>query len=149
MKYLLFFPLMLLSAANVNSQWGKKAVYDTIGMLSFKEGNKVTYSAGVFPDKRLKSEKHYKNLRTTGIITTGVGIGIEIVGMSMFYDSWHNHFFDSNNDNGPWGLAGMAGGSFAICGGLTMWVMGHRRIKKVQKLHLQQSGSNIALVYKF
>lgn len=99
------------------------------------------------PDKKLKSEQHYKNLRTIGIITTGTGIASEIIGINMVY----NHmalFGGETNATTKWGVGGMFGGALATAGGITMWVMGHRRLKKVRNLNLQQSGNGISLVYK-
>lgn len=145
--YLLLLATIMVTV--VNAQETSGFALHRIDLKTPLAQNNKTALFGQVSDKKLKSEQHYKNLRTIGIVTTAAGVAFEVIGINMTVNHMTLLGGGESNATSNWGAGGMLGGALATAGGITMWVMGNRRLKKVRKLNLEQSGNNLSLVYKF
>ena len=148
MKTTVLFIVTFFAGTLCFAQYSAGVAFQKVGITQLKNTQHSFNSNSFIPDKRLKSEQHYKNLRTMGIITTAAGVAFEVIGVNMVY---HHMALIGGGSNATtnWGIGGMFGGALATAGGITMWVMGHRRLKKVRNMSVEQTKNGIGLVYKF
>lgn len=103
--------------------------------------------------------ERFKKLRNSGIVLTCVGAGL-ITGGIVLIASGANDVDNYNNGYGYYdddaGAAKVAGGALCVVlggmstgGGITMWAIGSRKMKKYANVSIQSTKNGLALAYKF
>ena len=103
-------------------------------------------------------ETRWKRLRTSGIVLTLTGVVCESIAISMYTRAVrerNDNFVKSGipakdaSLNESMGAVGIYGGASAILGGLTMFLIGENKLRKMNRFSLQTSPKSAHLVYKF
>lgn len=107
--------------------------------------------------------RKFKKMRTGGIILTSVGAGLIIGGTALIIDG--NNQNDGYNFNGDYydgdftdgdgkiiaGAVGIAFGVLSTGGGITMWAIGNKKMKKYGggQISVQPTKNGLGLAYRF
>lgn len=107
--------------------------------------------------------RKFKKLRTGGIILTSVGAGLIIGGTALIIDgnnendgyNFSGDYYDGDLTDGDGkivaGAVGIAFGALSAGGGITMWAIGNKKMKKYGggQMSIQSTKNGLGLAYKF
>lgn len=101
--------------------------------------------------------RKFKKMRTTGIVLTAVGAGLIATGIALVsnadnYDYYYDDYYYSDDDDKiVGGAVCIVTGFFATGGGITMWAIGSKKMKKYGggSLSLTSSKSGMGVAYHF
>ena len=106
--------------------------------------------------------RKFKKMRTTGIVLTGVGVGLITTGIVLIADGAKDTNFSSTGgtvyvDDMTAGDGKVLGGAFCVVfgglatgGGITLWAIGNNKMKKYSgNTSIQASKNGLGLAYSF
>ncbi|MBO9617478.1 MAG: hypothetical protein J7539_00465 [Niabella sp.] len=110
--------------------------------------------------KGRKSPEHYQKLKRAGIILTGVGVASFTGGLLLISagNKENNREYNYATYNGTTpgdnklmaGALGILGSVPALGGGITMWAIGHNRLKKyADRVHINAGARSATFAYRF
>lgn len=97
----------------------------------------------------MKDEKHWKKLRTAGIILTSFGAACVAGGIVFIAEDKRINGSGSEGFGVAIGSAGIIGGAMAIGGGIAMLTIGNRHLKKLRNASISTSENGLGLALHF
>jgi hypothetical protein len=151
--------------AQTNNSTGHTAFQRDFAKLTIEHSNKSIFSNNAATTFNYNEEKYrkFKKMRTGGIILTSVGAGLIIGGTALIIDgnnqnggyNFNGDYYDGDLTDGDGkivaGAVGIVFGALSVGGGITMWAIGNKKMKKYGggQMSVQPTKNGLGLAYKF
>ncbi|ULT45211.1 hypothetical protein KRR40_19120 [Niabella defluvii] len=134
---------LFTARAQTSNSTGNEAFQQDFARLNTESKYKsiFTNNAKISFDYNEEKFRKFKKLRTGGIILTSVGAGLIIGGTALIIDgnnqndgyNFTGDYYDGDLTDGDGkivaGAVGIAFGALSTAGGITMWVIGNKKMK--------------------
>lgn len=156
---------LFTAQAQTNNSVGNEAFQRDFARLDRERPYKSIFTNTADATFNYNEEKYrkFKKLRTGGIILTSVGAGLIIGGTALIIDgnnendgyNFAGDYYDGDLTDGDGkivaGAVGIAFGALSTAGGITMWAIGNKKMKKYGggQISVQSAKNGLGLAYKF
>ncbi len=157
--------LCLYTAQAQTNSTSQTAFQRDFAKIDNNDFHKSVFTSNAATTFNYNEEKYrkFKKLRTAGIILTSVGAGLIIGGTALIIDgnnqndgyNFRGDYYDGDLTDGDGkivaGAVGIAFGALSVGGGITMWVIGNKKMKKYGggQMSIQSTKNGLGLAYKF
>lgn len=153
------FFVMIVSAAAQNNSADKMMASANASKISIANFSKTAPPTIFYADE--DRYRKFKKMRTGGIVLTSVGAALMGSGIALIaagvsendnvnYSNYDVYDMTSGDDKIVGGALCLATGFLSTGGGITMWVIGNKKMKKYSSgATLQVNPGKLSLAYKF